>query len=142
MGEVNTVSFDEGWLFARYGLQPDGTRKEEPSGLEAASFNDAAWQKLKLPHDWAITGPFRIELDGSTGKLPWKGIGWYRKHFTVPATDAGKQIFVDFDGAMANAKIWLNGKYVGDLAIWIQFFPDGSDAFYSTWERKYFGCSS
>ena len=114
MGEVNTVSFDEGWLFSRYGLQPDGTRKEEPSGLEAASFNDAAWQQLKLPHDWAITGPFRIELDGSTGKLPWKAIGWYRKHFTVPATDAGKQIFIDFDGAMANAKIWLNGKYVGE----------------------------
>jgi beta-galactosidase len=114
MGEVNTVSFDEGWLFTRYGLQPDGTRKEELSGLEAASFNDATWQQLKLPHDWAITGPFRIELDGSTGKLPWKGIGWYRKHFTVPATDAGKQIFIDFDGAMANAKIWLNGKYVGE----------------------------
>src|SRR6476620_1077623 len=79
MGEVNTVSFDEGWLFTRYGLQPDGTRKEELSGLEAASFNDATWQQLKLAHDWAITGPFRIKLDGSTGKLPWKGIGWYRK---------------------------------------------------------------
>ncbi len=113
MGSVNTVSFDEGWLFARYGLQPDGTRKEEPSGMEASSLNDAAWQKLKLPHDWAITGPFRIELEGATGKLPWKGIGWYRKHFTVPAADAGKQIFVDFDGAMAYAQIWLNGNYVG-----------------------------
>jgi beta-galactosidase len=113
MGAVNTASFDEGWLFARYGLQPDGTRKEEPSGLEAATLNDVAWQQLTLPHDWAITGPFRIELDGATGKLPWKGIGWYRKHFIVPATDASKQIFVDFDGAMANAKIWLNGNYVG-----------------------------
>jgi beta-galactosidase len=114
MGEENTVSFDEGWLFARYGLQADGTRKEEPSGLEASGVTDVAWQKLKLPHDWAITGPFRIELEGSTGKLPWKGIGWYRKHFVVPATDAGKRIFVDFDGAMAYAKIWLNGKYVGE----------------------------
>lgn len=113
MGAVNTVSFDQGWLFARYGLQPDGTRKEEPSGLEATSVDDKNWQKSDLPHDWAITGPFRIELEGSTGKLPWKGIGWYRKHFTAPVTDAGKQIFIDFDGAMANAKIWLNGKYVG-----------------------------
>lgn len=113
MGAVNTAPFDEGWLFARYGLQADGTRKEEPSGLEAANLNDVAWQQLKLPHDWAITGPFRIELDGATGKLPWKGIGWYRKHFVVPAADAGKQIFVDFDGAMANAKIWLNGNYLG-----------------------------
>ena len=113
MGSVNTVSFDEGWLFARYGLQADGTRKDEPTGLEASNVNEAAWQKLDLPHDWAITGPFRIELEGATGKLPWKGIGWYRKHFTVPVTDAGKQIFVDFDGAMAYAQIWLNGKYVG-----------------------------
>lgn len=113
MGSVNTVSFDDGWLFARYGLQADGTRKDEPAGLEAINVNEAAWQKLDLPHDWAITGPFRIELEGATGKLPWKGIGWYRKHFTVPAADAGKQIFVDFDGAMAYAQIWLNGKYVG-----------------------------
>ena len=112
MGSANTVSFDEGWLFKRYGLQPDGTRLEEPTGLEA-SYNDGSWQKLDLPHDWAITGPFRIELEGATGKLPWKGIGWYRKHFMVSTADAGKQIFIDFDGAMANAKIWLNGKYVG-----------------------------
>ena len=113
MGSTDTSSFDEGWLFSRYGLQPDGSRKEEPKDLEAASLNDAAWQKLNLPHDWAIAGPFRSDLTGETGKLPWKGIGWYRKHFTVPASDAGKQIFVDFDGAMAYAKIWLNGKYVG-----------------------------
>ena len=113
MGASNTVSFDQDWSFARYGLQPDGTRKEEPSDLEVPTFRDNGWQKLDLPHDWAITGPFRIELDGSTGKLPWKGIGWYRKHFTVSKADAGKRIFVDFDGAMANAKVWLNGRYLG-----------------------------
>src|SRR5215831_6698959 len=112
MGSVNTVSFDKEWLFKRYGLQPDGTRLEEPTGLEGP-YNDAEWQKLDLPHDWAITGPFRIELEGATGKLPWKGIGWYRKHFFVSPNDGRKLIYVDFDGAMANAKIWLNGKYVG-----------------------------
>lgn len=113
MGATDTRSFDDNWLFSRYGLQADATRIEEPDNLESVEFNDNAWEKLSLPHDWAITGPFRIELEGATGKLPWKGIGWYRKHFILPATDAGKQIFVDFDGAMANAKIWLNGKYVG-----------------------------
>lgn len=70
MGALNTVSFDQGWLFDRFGLQADGTRKVEPSGLEAAPFQEKGWQKLNLPHDWAITGPFRIELEGSTGKLP------------------------------------------------------------------------
>ncbi|MCF3108188.1 DUF4982 domain-containing protein [Niabella sp. CC-SYL272] len=113
LGNAGTESFDEGWLFKRYGLQSDGSRLEEPQQAEATTFNDQDWQRLSLPHDWAITGPFRIDLAGETGKLPWKGIGWYRKHFKIPATDAGKKIFVDFDGAMAYAEIWLNGHYVG-----------------------------
>lgn len=113
MGSSNTQSFDEEWLFARFGFQADGTSLAEPEGLEKPEINDAAWRKLNLPHDWAIEGPFRIELTGETGKLPYKGIGWYRKHFTIPAEDAGKQIFVDFDGAMAYAQVWLNGNYLG-----------------------------
>ncbi|MGJ7029666.1 beta-galactosidase GalB [Niabella hirudinis] len=113
LGSAGTTSFDEGWLFKRYGLQPDGTRMEEPQQAETIGFNDGDWQRLSLPHDWAITGPFRIELAGETGKLPWKGIGWYRKHFKIPAADAGKKIFIDFDGAMAYAEIWLNGQYIG-----------------------------
>ena len=113
MGSADVRSFDEGWLFARFGLQADGTRKEEPQNvLQQTTYDDAAWQKLDLPHDWAITGPFRIDLAGETGKLPWKGIGWYRKHFFVPASTQGKKTFIDFDGAMAYAQIWLNGKYV------------------------------
>ncbi|MBO9619241.1 MAG: DUF4982 domain-containing protein [Niabella sp.] len=113
LGDAGTTSFDEGWVFKRYGLQPDGTRLEEPQGTEMPGFNDKDWQHITLPHDWAITGPFRIDLAGETGKLPWKGIGWYRKYFKVAAADAGKKIFIDFDGAMAYAEIWLNGKYVG-----------------------------
>ncbi|NLR60364.1 glycoside hydrolase family 2 protein [Chitinophaga polysaccharea] len=113
MGTTNTHLFDDGWLFSRLGLQADGSRKEEPAHLEEEHLADGNWQQLSLPHDWAITGPFRIELDGNSGKLPWKGIGWYRKHFNIPAADAGKRIFVDLDGAMAYAKIWVNGQYVG-----------------------------
>ena len=112
-GETNVQSFDEDWLFKRYGLQADGTRLNEVENLQGMNVLDESWQKVDVPHDWAITGPFRIELEGATGKLPWKGIGWYRKHFIIPATDNDKKIFVDFDGAMANAKIWLNGNYVG-----------------------------
>ncbi|WP_018626232.1 beta-galactosidase GalB [Niabella aurantiaca] len=113
LGNAHTQPFDDGWLFKRYGLQPDGTRLEEPSQAETPGFDDRHWQPVSLPHDWAITGPFRIELAGETGKLPWRGIGWYRKYFNVPAADAGKKIFIDFDGAMAYAEIWLNGHYVG-----------------------------
>ncbi|MDR2982467.1 MAG: DUF4982 domain-containing protein [Puniceicoccales bacterium] len=80
---------------------------------EQVAFDDTGWRSLDVPHDWGIEGPFRIELTGETGKLPWKGIGWYRKHFTIPAADVGQRIFVDFDGAMAYAKVWCNGQYVG-----------------------------
>jgi beta-galactosidase len=113
MGTTDTRSFDEGWLFSRFGLQADGSSLPEPTGLEKPETDDASWRKLDLPHDWAIEGPFRIELTGETGKLPYKGIGWYRKYFVIPAKDAGQQVFIDFDGAMAYAEIWLNGHYVG-----------------------------
>lgn len=112
-GNASTEPFNEGWLFQRYGFQPEGDRIDEPEGLEMPALADSAWKPLTLPHDWAIEGPFRIELAGETGKLPYRAIGWYRKHFEVPAADKGKQIYVDFDGAMAYAKVWLNGHYVG-----------------------------
>ena len=91
MGSEDVQIFDENWLFARYGLQADGTYIPEPEDLQNPETNDALWRKLDLPHDWAVEGPFRIELKGETGKLPYQGIGWYRKHFSVPAEDAGKQ---------------------------------------------------
>ncbi|MBT6837518.1 MAG: DUF4982 domain-containing protein, partial [Bacteroidetes bacterium] len=52
--------------------------------------------------------------ENNTGLLPWKGIGWYRKHFNVPISENVKQLFIDFDGAMSNAKVWLNGEYIGE----------------------------
>ena len=81
--------------------------------LYGLDLDDSSWRKLDVPHDWGVEGPFRDDLDNNTGKLPWKGIGWYRKHFTIADADKGKRIFIDFDGAMANAKVWLNGEYVG-----------------------------
>lgn len=113
MGNANVRSFDEGWLFTRYGLQADGTSLPEPSGLFKPEAVDSTWQQLDMPHDFAIDGPFRIELAGETGKLPYQGIGWYRKHFTINPAE-GERTYIDFDGAMANAQIWLNGRYVGE----------------------------
>lgn len=109
----NEYDFNANWQFARYGLQADGSRKDEPAAVETPGFNDKEWRTLDLPHDWAIEGPFRQELDGYTGKLPWRGIGWYRKHFTVSDKDKDNCFYLDFDGAMANAEVWLNGEKVG-----------------------------
>ena len=113
-GKTRVVeNFDYDWLFKRYGLQADCTRIEEPEAVQNVSFDDSCWKRLDLPHDWAIEGPFRADLEGFTGKLPWRGIGWYRKYFKVGKKDKGRRFYLDFDGAMAHAEVWLNGKKVG-----------------------------
>jgi beta-galactosidase len=76
-------------------------------------YDDSGWRKLDLPHDWGVEGPFKQEYPNDTGKLPWWGIAWYRKHFVLPATDAGRRITLELDGAMANSLVWLNGQFVG-----------------------------
>lgn len=92
--------------------KPDGNPGADVSYAQAA-FDDSQWRKLNLPHDWGIEGPFKQEYPGETGKLPWWGVGWYRKYFTVPAQDKGQQYYLDVDGAMAYAAVWLNGQFVG-----------------------------
>jgi beta-galactosidase len=99
------------------------------------NFDDRSWRQLDLPHDWGIEGPFKQEYPGETGKLPWWGVGWYRRHLTVSASERGKQISLDIDGAMAYASVWLNGRFVGgwpygyasfelDLTPYIEFGGD------------------
>ena len=92
--------------------RPAGEPAENISFAQSG-FDDSQWRLLNLPHDWGIEGPFKQEYAGSTGKLPWWGVAWYRHHLNVPATDAGKKIYLDMDGAMSYAAVWLNGKFVG-----------------------------
>jgi len=81
------------------------------------SFDDRSWQKVNLPHDWAIKGPFQkgwdSEVSGGMGRLPSNGVAWYRKKLDIPASDVGKSIFLDIDGAMSYSIVWVNGKLVG-----------------------------
>jgi beta-galactosidase len=109
-------SFNDGWKFVKFLNASDesATTDKEPAGLEMPGYNDSSWRALDLPHDWAIEGPFSDTLENNTGLLPWKAIGWYRKHFKVNEADKDKQFFIDIDGAMAYAKVWLNGKFVGE----------------------------
>ncbi|MGA1976241.1 MAG: beta-galactosidase GalB [Bacteroidales bacterium] len=130
-------SFNQGWKFTKYfNASTDAvTFDKEPEGLQLPSANDSNWRSLDLPHDWAIEGPFSDTLENDTGLLPWKGIGWYRKHFSLNETDKDKRIYIDFEGAMAYAEVWLNGKYVGgwpygyttfrlDLTSYVSFGKD------------------
>ena len=80
--DVPDASFNSDWLFS----------KGENEGAASFSFNDSTWEKLDLPHDWAIYGPFSDSNNARTGGLPVHGTGWYRKHFMVKKSMEGKQV--------------------------------------------------
>jgi beta-galactosidase len=81
------------------------------------AFNDGAWRRLNLPHDFGIEGDFLAPgtpgSNGAMGRLPCFGQAWYRKHLALPASDAGRQIYLDMDGAMSFAIVFVNGQLVG-----------------------------
>ncbi|MBN1973996.1 MAG: DUF4982 domain-containing protein [Sedimentisphaerales bacterium] len=97
------INFNKNWKFIN----------GEQAGAEAITFDDSEWQAVRLPHDWAIAGPFDASADGSTGKLPWRGAGWYRKTFTLNEADSGKRVYFNFDGVMAFPKVYINGQLAG-----------------------------
>ncbi len=86
---------------------------EVDNGFEKSEFDDSRWRNLDLPHDWGVEKGFDNALNNNTGLLPWKGIAWYRNTFKLSGEDDGKQIFIEFDGAMANAEVFCNGQLVG-----------------------------
>ena len=78
-------------------------------------FDDSGWRALDVPHDWSIElAPVQnASTSSSTGFLPG-GLAWYRKHFTLPASLAGRRISVEFDGVYRDATVYLNGKPLGN----------------------------
>jgi beta-galactosidase len=123
-GEALSYANLKPWLlpaaakFTKHNLEVANARR--PEGNIGSSvpctqpgFDDRAWRKVNLPHDWAIEGPFVQEYPGETGKLKWWGPVWYRKAFALPAADAGRQIYLDVDGAMSYASVWVNGQFAG-----------------------------
>jgi beta-galactosidase len=108
--------------------------KGEHTEALSPDFNDTQWERVRIPHDWAISGPFNGKNDqqevqivqngekeasvktGRTGGLPFVGIGWYRNVFTAPAFKKGKKAILVIDGAMSDPKVFLNGKAAGHWA--------------------------
>jgi beta-galactosidase len=84
------------------------------SGAEAVKFDDSAWRKLNVPHDWSIEGEFsekNLATPGG-GALPG-GVGWYRKSFQATPEELKGSVFIDFDGVYQNSEVWINGHSVG-----------------------------
>ena len=102
------VNLQQGWLFSRDSLH---------------------WQSVVIPHDWAISGPFdkkwdlqyvaitqngekeKSEKSGRSGALPWIGRGFYRRTLTVPKS--ATRAYLQFDGAMSEPHVYVNGKLAG-----------------------------
>ena len=98
---------------ARRHVRPDGNPGGDVFYVQP-DFDDRSWRRVDLPHDWGIEGPFLTSgPHGGMGRLPSWGVGWYRKKLSIAAADAGKSIFLDVDGAMSYATVWVNGRIVG-----------------------------
>ena len=88
------------------------------------------WQTVSVPHDWAIAGPFdkkwdlqyvaieqngetqKTEKSGRSGALPWLGKGYYYTHVSL-SPSADKRVVLNFDGAMAEPVVYVNGHRAG-----------------------------
>ena len=113
-----TLLFNDNWRFQKGPIE----RAQEP-GLD-----DSKWEQLSLPHDWAIAGPFDPNGQGETGKLPWRGEGWYRKTFQWNKTADNSRVYVVFDGVMAFPKVYVNGRLAGSWDYgYNSFFLDITD---------------
>jgi beta-galactosidase len=96
--------------------RPEGNPGEDFPFVQAG-FDDSSWELVDLPHDWAVKGPF-LEGDdsavgGGMGRLPSPGVAWYRRMIDIPASDTARSVFLDVDGAMSYAMVWINGKLAG-----------------------------
>src|SRR5271165_3440528 len=99
-----TYNFNPGWKFA-FG---------DAAGADQPAFDDSTWSNVSLPHTWNETDSYRNYISHSGGDRGEKnGIGWYRKHFKLPAGANGQKVFLQFDGLRQAAHFFLNGQAVG-----------------------------
>lgn len=130
--ERDLILIDKDWRFSLghlYDTQKDFnhatsyfsylTKTGYGDGPATQGFDDRAWRKLDLPHDWAVEQPFSEKGSFSHGfktagkGFPEKSVGWYRKKITIPETDKGRIISIKFDGVFRNSKVFFNGYYLG-----------------------------
>lgn len=100
----DVLPLDDDWRF----VVGDVAEPQQPD------CDDSKWERVRLPHDWSIAGPFaETNLAGGAGAFLPDGSAWYRKHFALPSSDLGRRVFVEFDGVMQNSDVWINGRHLG-----------------------------
>jgi beta-galactosidase len=85
-----------------------------------AGFDDSKWRELNLPHDWAVELPFVNDKEQASHgfkplgrRYPETSVGWYRREFEIPASDLGRRITIEFDGAFRSVLVFVNGCFIG-----------------------------
>ncbi|MFD7818418.1 glycoside hydrolase family 2 TIM barrel-domain containing protein [Streptomyces sp. NPDC059785] len=109
----DTVELRDGWRFAL----ADPVGATDPPEYEHAAepgYDDSAWRRVAVPHDWSIelTPTTEHGTSSGTGFLPG-GLGWYRIAFTLPPALAGRRVSVEFDGVYMDAYVYCNGTEAG-----------------------------
>ncbi len=121
LAQGEKFSFDKNWRFHKGDIpfeilsNHDSTYMNAKAGTAwgAAnpSYKDSSWRKLQLPHDWVVENPFDNTQNISQGYKE-RGIGWYRKTFSLPESDQGKHLEIQFEGIATYATVWFNGNIV------------------------------
>jgi len=113
---------DSGWRFHLgddWGIGYSLGKAGEGYGPASVAYSDASWRPVQLPHDWAIELPFDPKADGAHGfravgaGFPQNSVGWYRRTFDLPKSDAGRRLWLEFDGVYRDATVFVNGWFVG-----------------------------
>jgi beta-galactosidase len=121
-GPRERLLLDFGWKFHlgnEWGAAISLAKAGSGSGPASRSFSDASWRTVNLPHDWAVELPFDQGADGSHGfkpvgpGFPANSVAWYRRTFELPEADAGKRLWLEFDGVFRDAEVFVNGWFIG-----------------------------
>jgi beta-galactosidase len=122
---------DRNWRFhlgrdadPAFGFEPNGGGGYAKAGSlfasSARNFDDSGWRAVDLPHDWAIELPFvadpRLTNWGFKPlhrDYPESSVGWYRKVFSLAASDSGRRLTIEFDGVFRDCTVALNGYLLG-----------------------------
>ena len=99
-----TYNFNPGWKFIREDV-PDAVKPD---------FDDTAWTSVSTPHTWNDVDSYRSFISHSGGdRNAFSGIGWYRKHFKLPASAQDGKVFLEFEGLKQAGRFFVNGQPAG-----------------------------
>jgi beta-galactosidase len=101
--------------------------KANPDGAELRGYDDSSWGTVSCPHTFNDVDTFDDLSEGRhNGEAnQWRGTVWYRKHFRLPGSEAGKKVFIEFESVRQIADVYINGVYLGQNQT--GFIPFGYD---------------